>query len=98
MNDRRHVSFGVAERLKDAPHAIERKVDQLGVETKQPCNDGIDGIHARDQARAGTGRWSAGDWSTGAGGCSITRLTGALLRRRQRLASVARNWCRCTTM
>ena len=32
----------MAERVEDAPHAIERKIDQLGMQRKQPRDDGVD--------------------------------------------------------
>ena len=45
MDDRRQAPLGVIERIEDAPHAVERKIDPLGMKRAQPLNDGIDGSH-----------------------------------------------------
>ena len=41
MDDRRQLAFRVAERFEQAPHAVERQVDPLGVERQEPRQDRI---------------------------------------------------------
>jgi hypothetical protein len=45
MDHRRQAAFGMVERLEDAPHAVERQVDQLRMKLQQARNDGIDLAH-----------------------------------------------------
>src|SRR5262245_63650605 len=65
MNHRRQLAFRMPDRGQQPPHAIERKIDQLGVQREQPLDDGIDGWHWRrlyrnhSSARATLTRWAA---------------------------------------
>ena len=41
MDHWRQAALGVAERVKDAPHAIEREIDQPWVQPQEARDDGI---------------------------------------------------------
>ena len=82
----RQLEFGVPEALQQPLDAVERQVDALGMQRKQPREDRVDGS---GHAPAGTGN---------AGGATCPAPAGAFIRRRHRLARTARNWWRCTTM
>ena len=41
MDDRRQAALGMAQAFQQAPGAIERQVDDLGMETGQPLQDEI---------------------------------------------------------
>ena len=43
MDDGRQALFRMAQPLEHMPHAVERKIDALGMQRKQPCEDGVDG-------------------------------------------------------
>jgi hypothetical protein len=45
VDHRRQAPLGMIERLQDAPHAVERQVDQLRMKLQQAPNDGIDLAH-----------------------------------------------------
>ncbi len=45
MDHRRQLALGMTERIENAPHPIERKIDQLGMQGREPRDDGIDGGH-----------------------------------------------------
>ena len=42
MDDRRQLALGMVERGQNPPHAIERQIDQLGMQRGEPRDDGID--------------------------------------------------------
>ncbi len=50
MDDRRQVLFRMAEPIEHMPHAIERKIDALGMQRQQPRQDGV---HGRANVRLG---------------------------------------------
>ncbi len=92
VDDRRQAPLRMAERSENAPHALEREIDPLGMQRQEPRDDGIDLAHAMGmgvgpaQACAGTGK------------LPVTSGAGDLVNSRHRLDSVARNRWRCTTM
>ena len=52
MDDRRQVPLGMAERAEDAPHAVKRQVDTLGMQGEQPREDRVNLCHREIIARA----------------------------------------------
>ena len=87
MNDRRQFAFRMIELLQDAPHPIERQVDQLGVqrgEARQCCVDrGHDLALSARSARAQAG--------AGAGKLGRVFVAGAFIRVRHSEESIGRN-------
>ncbi len=53
MDDRRQLALGMAERFEQAPHAVERQVDPLGVERQEPRQDRVYMGHAEFVMGAG---------------------------------------------
>ena len=45
VDHRWQAAFGMVERIEDAPHAVERQVDQLRMKLQEARNDGIDLVH-----------------------------------------------------
>ena len=41
MNDRRQTPLRMVERVENAPHAVERKIDPLRMQREQPLDNGI---------------------------------------------------------
>ncbi len=48
MDDRRKIAFRMPDRREQPPNAIEREVDQLGMQRQEPRDDGIDGRHCAE--------------------------------------------------
>ncbi len=47
VEHRRQALFWMVERRENAPHALERKIDPLGMQRQEPCDDGVDLIHVK---------------------------------------------------
>ncbi len=93
MDHRRQTPLRMIERGEDALDTIERKVDPLGMQRKEPGQHGVDrrgigmpGAHA--VASSGAGRLAR----------CCGAPAGALVNSRHSRAMVARNSWRCTTM
>ena len=86
MDDRRQLAFRMTDRGQEPPHAIEREVDQLGMQREEPRDDGIDGRHARGvyrnhpNTRMTLTRWSA---RSGRRFAAVWRRPAAVPARRQ---------------
>src|SRR5262249_29387561 len=60
MDGRRRPPLRIPERRQNAPHTIERQVDALRMQCREPRNDGVDGTHFHLQARSRIGAWRYG--------------------------------------
>jgi hypothetical protein len=45
VDHRRQLALGMAERIENAPHAVERQVDALGMQREQAREDRVDVGH-----------------------------------------------------
>src|SRR5262245_4772850 len=70
VDDGRQMPLRVAEPIKNAPHALKRKVDPLGVQREQPRNDIVVRAHVESRVRA---RWPRSE--------RLVKLTPARARR-----------------
>ena len=89
----------MAERRQNAPHPIERQVDALGMQRREPRNDGIDGSHFLICWRDLGSAWRMAAVrnpmmdiypALGSGKLSAGGFARALLKSLQRFASVGR--------
>src|SRR5690606_38681341 len=64
---RRQAALGMAERGEQAPDALQRQVDDLGMELRQARQDGVGGRRHAAPSRGG--------WGTGSAGTKAVRLS-----------------------